>query len=430
VVHIVEVADLTQYLRQVLVGDPLLADVWVRGEVAEVSLAKSGHAYFRLQSPGAQVQCVMFASDVRRHGGPPQAGALVLAHGRVDFYEARGSLQLYVDLISPEGTGELYLQIEALKLRLDREGLFAPERKRPLPRFPRRIGVVTSEGGAVLHDIITILTRRYPLAEVVLAPSSVQGDRAPEEIVAALRRLNEWEDERGRVDVIIVARGGGSLTELSAFNDERVARAIFASSIPVVSAVGHETDHTIADLVADLRAPTPSAAAEIVSPDLRAYRVSVSEIRATVASLTRLHLQRWRQQIGRCRQVLLSHAPDQSLEAARDRVRALRRRLRAAVLRQTEVHRLELVGRRRALAALNPLQTLERGYSLCYHLDTHRVVRSASEVEPGGDVEVQLHRGTLVARVLSTAIEVRQDGSGDGQLRASVSGVGEDGRDA
>ena len=242
-------------------GDLKLSNLWVEGEISNLSRSTRGHVYFTLKEGAYALRCVMFQRQYR--GAPLDNGAQVLAHGNVTFYEQRGDIQLVVDFVQPAGVGAKQAEFERLREKLAAEGLFAEERKRQLPAFPSCIGVVTSPSGAVFHDILRVISRRWPLAEIVLAPTPVQGVRAAIGVTEAIRQLNE----RPGTDVIIVARGGGSIEELWAFNEEIVARAIFASTVPVVSAVGHETDYTIADFVADVRAPTPSAAAEIVGPD-------------------------------------------------------------------------------------------------------------------------------------------------------------------
>ena len=257
------VTQVTRYVKSLLDGDYALQDLWVEGEVSNFKVTASGHAYFTLKDSEASLRCVMWRSDVRRQDMLPQDGQSVLAHGRVSVYEVAGAYQLYVDHLQPVGLGRLYLEFEALKQRLAEEGLFDPAQKRPLPPFPQRVGVVTSPTAAALRDILNVLARRYPLVQVVLSPTLVQGDQAPPQIVTAIQALNDLAN----IDLIIVARGGGSLEELWAFNDERVARAIAASRVPVISGVGHEVDFTIADFAADVRAPTPSAAAELAVPE-------------------------------------------------------------------------------------------------------------------------------------------------------------------
>ena len=266
--------------------DDLLSDLWLHGEVSNVTATAKGHIYFTLKDAGAEIRAVLWAGSARRQQYQPKEGGAFTMHGKLEFYAQRGSLQFIVDLVQPSGVGKLALEFARLKQRLEDEGLFAEERKRPLPDYPRTIGVVTSPTAAAFQDIQNVLRRRWPLAQIVLAPTLVQGETAPPQIVAALRAINARRD----VDVIILARGGGSLEELWAFNDERVARAVFASRIPIVTGVGHEVDYTIVDYVADVRAPTPSAAAELATPDradlladVRAMRESVvGEMRDTL----------------------------------------------------------------------------------------------------------------------------------------------------
>jgi exodeoxyribonuclease VII large subunit len=273
------VGEVGAYLQDLFGSDEVLADVWITGEITNFSRAASGHLYFSLKDDDGQLRSVMWRSYANRVAMSPRAGDAVIAHGRLDFYPPQGSTQLVVDLLYPAGIGEGQLRFEALRLKLEEEGLFAEERKRPLPVFPRRIGLVTSETGAVYHDVVTVLSRRFPIGQLVFCHASVQGDRAPGEIVTAIRRLAAWRDSDGStLDVVIVGRGGGSPEELACFNDERVARAVFAAPWPVVSAVGHETDFSICDFVADHRAPTPSAAAEMVSPDLQALKLDLAEL--------------------------------------------------------------------------------------------------------------------------------------------------------
>ena len=259
--RIYHVGELVTYLKELLETDAGLDDIWVGGEMSNVSLSGSGHYYFTLKERTSQVKCVLFRGQALWQTLVPQNGLAVLAHGRISLYEASGQIQLYVDLLQSEGQGKLALEFEQLKARLDAEGLFAVERKRPLPALPLRIGVVTSPQAAAFQDILNVLGRRYPLATVMLAPTLVQGEQRPAADRRRVQALNGLSGAHA-VDVILVARGGGAPEELAAFNDERVARAVYASRVPVITGVGHETDTTIVDYVADVRAPTPSAAAE------------------------------------------------------------------------------------------------------------------------------------------------------------------------
>ena len=277
--QIVGVAELTHYLKELFTLDPVVSDIWVRGEVSNVSRPSSGHIYWTLKDGSAQLRCVMFRREALFQAVLPENGIELLVHGRLDVYEAAGTYQLYADLLERQGIGLLYAQFDALKRRLEAEGLFAAERKRPLPERATCIGLVTSPSGAVLHDIISVLGRRWPHAELILAPAQVQGKEAAPAICQALA----WLSRLPQVQVAILARGGGSIEDLWAFNEESVARSIAACPVPVISAIGHDTDYTIADFVADLRAPTPSAAAELVAPSIEEDRAALASLRFRLA---------------------------------------------------------------------------------------------------------------------------------------------------
>lgn len=390
--RIYRVHEVARYLNDLLRIDPVLSDLWVRGEVTNLSLSPAGHFYFSLKDDSSQLRCVIWRSTAARILARPEAGLAMVAHGSLGFYEGGGLCQLYVDQLLPEGLGEFKLQYEALKLKLEQEGLFAPERKRPLPPFPRRVGVITSEAGAVIHDILNILGRRYPIAEVVFVPCSVQGERAPDELVAALRMLN---DQPVAIDVVVLARGGGSEEELSVFNDERLARAIYASRIPVVSAIGHETDYTIADLVADLRAPTPSAAAEMVAPDLQRYREDLEMLARRAWEAVVRVLGQKRGSIDNIRGRLVRVSPVVQIGQAREAVEALRFRCLSATRLHLERLRQQVDSCALQLRALNPLATLERGYSICYSPRLGRVITSSQQVHVGDHLEISLSHGQL-----------------------------------
>ncbi len=392
------VSQLTGHIRRLIESEPELSDLWVEGEVSNFRRPSSGHCYFTLKDAGSQIGCVMWRSVAQVQNYLPIGGDLVLAHGRVGVYEAGGRYQLYVDQLRPAGIGDLYRQFERLKARLEAEGLFAPERKRPLPRFPRCIGVVTSPAAAALRDVINVLSRRYPLAEVLLAPTPVQGDNAPPQIVAALEALNAREHVDA-VDAIIITRGGGSLEDLWAFNDERVARAIAGSHIPVICGVGHETDFSLADFAADVRAPTPSAAAELVAPDsaeLRAQVVGLSA--ALVASLQgTIGERRWKlaEQI----RALKYLSPEIQLAQARQRVDDLLYRAEAAMRHSLTLHRERLEGLIGRLSGVSPLGTLERGYTIVRHQETGGIVCSVAQVAPGDALGIRVADGEFEAIV-------------------------------
>ncbi|MFQ6102424.1 MAG: exodeoxyribonuclease VII large subunit [Anaerolineae bacterium] len=387
------VSQLTGYIRRLIEDEPTLSDVWVEGEVSNFSRASSGHCYFTLKDAGSQIGCVMWRSIAEVQNYLPAGGELVLAHGRVSVYEAGGRYQLYVDQIQPAGVGNLYLEFERLKARLEAEGLFALERKRPLPCFPRCIGVVTSPAAAALRDILNVLSRRYPLAEVLLSPTQVQGDAAPPQIVAALEALNV----RGDVDVVIVARGGGSLEDLWAFNDERVARAVAASRIPVICGVGHETDFSLADFAADVRAPTPSAAAELATPDRAELRAQVAGLSATLVATLQGAIEERRWRLAEQVRALKHLSPAAQLAQARQRVDDLLGRAEAAVHHSLTLHRERLGGLVGRLAGVSPLGTLERGYAIVRHQGTGAVVRSVAQVAPGDALGIRVTDGEFEA---------------------------------
>jgi exodeoxyribonuclease VII large subunit len=403
------VGEVGAYLQELLDADEVLADVWIAGEVTNLSVARSGHYYFALKDDDGQLRSVMWRSYAQRIAAAPRAGDAVVAHGRVDFYPPQGAIQLVVDLLYPAGIGEGQLRFEALRLKLEQDGLFAEERKRPLPPFPKRIGLITSETGAVYHDVLTVLTRRFPICQVVFCHSSVQGDRAPAELVVALQRLAAWRDGDGSgVDVVIVARGGGSPDELACFNDERLARAIFAAPWPVVSAVGHETDVTICDYVADHRAPTPSAAAELVSPDLAALRLDLAELVARGRVAIEQALDAAELELRRGRDRLLVHSP--LARIARERQATVDHATRARLALEGHLRTLgeQLAGRRLQLAALSPRATLGRGYGIV-RTEQGQVVRSAAGVRVGEGLAIELADGTVDAATTGVRVTAPAD---------------------
>ena len=383
------VSQVTAYIRELLEADPLLTDLYVLGEVSNLRVSATGHSYFTLKDGQAVLNCVMFKGQT---GANLLAnGASVSTHGHLSFYEPRGSADFVVDLAMPEGVGELALELERLKMRLRAEGLFEESRKRPLPEFPQVIGVVTSPSGAVFHDIQNVIQRRYPLVELLLAPSQVQGDRAAPNLVAAIEGLNR----DGRSDLIIVARGGGSLEELWPFNEETVARAIYASRIPVVSAVGHETDVTIADLVADLRAPTPSAAAELVVPDRNVLRQKLAELALRCHRAISLELQGMAGEVSTLTQRLYSGLPD--WETWRRRIDDLGRVVNDSLAKRLQLTEVEVGGLQQRLAALNPAAILRRGFSVVQLGQDGQVVTSAKQVQGGDALTITVSDGSIPA---------------------------------
>jgi exodeoxyribonuclease VII large subunit len=391
---VLPVSNLCWMLREALESDPRFNDVWVAGEVSNLSRPASGHIYFTLKDGAGQLRCAFFRRENARSRAVLENGRQIVAHGNVSFYEARGDIQLYVDFVHEEGTGVLHLEFERLKEQLAEEGLFDEARKRPLPAYPRRIGLVTSPDGAVLHDICRVLARRWPLAEVVLAPSPVQGDGAAERVCRAIADLGEIPG----MELIILARGGGSLEDLWTFNEERVARAIFASKVPVVSAIGHETDYTIADFVADLRAPTPSAAAEMISPDRTEVALRVGAAAAALSALARARIGDARAEVEQVRDALVRRRPD--VAARRRQVTEQVRWAEEYVMRGLR-SRLAAIGERYAqLHTLSPLATLARGYAVVRHAPAGPIVTSTADVTAGDRVRIALVDGEFEAGVL------------------------------
>jgi exodeoxyribonuclease VII large subunit len=396
---VLTVTDVTRRVRALLEGDFRLQDLWVAGEVSNVSRPASGHLYFTIKDAASALRCVMWRADVARQERLPSEGEAVEVHGHVSVYEAAGQYQLYADVVRPAGEGALYQAFLRLKARLEAEGLFDPERKRPLPAWPRRVGLVTSASGAAIHDVLTVLRRRFPLGEVLLAPTPVQGEEAPASIVAALEALNRF----GQPDVILLVRGGGSIEDLAAFNDEGVARAIAASKAPVVSGVGHETDFTIADFVADRRAPTPSAAAEIVSPD-------IVDLRATLRGLSdrlgsgfgaMLHELRW--SLEERRAALGRASPRAQVENARQRLDDLLRRAEAATRHGLHLRAAAVAGLTQTLRAVGPAAVLARGYAVVTRAHDRAVVRSVRQVTDGDRLDVRVADGSFPAEAVAQA---------------------------
>ncbi|MDE2779216.1 MAG: exodeoxyribonuclease VII large subunit [Chloroflexota bacterium] len=396
---VLTVSQVAVHLREMLESHPFLSDLWIVGEVSNLRASSSGHSYFTLKDSSASLNCVLF----RGQGGAGmlENGKSVRAHGRMSFYEPRGSTDFMVDRVLPEGEGALAQELERLKMRLGQEGLFEESRKRPLPQFPEVVGVVTSPTGAAWQDIQNVVRRRYPLARLLLSPTQVQGLEAAPQIAGALDLL----DSDGSADVIIVARGGGSLEDLWPFNEEIVARAIFRNRIPVVSGVGHETDFTIADYVADRRAPTPSAAAELVVPDgsillqtVQAWteRAHRSAIRAVDAS---------KQEVSSLSRRLESGLPD--LDHLKRQVDDLADVLGTNLQSRLNVSRLEVNSFESRLRTLDPAATLRRGFAVVQHRGTGQVVSGAAQVNNGDSLTITVSDGVFPAT------------AGDGALAAA-----------
>jgi exodeoxyribonuclease VII large subunit len=388
------VTELTRHLRQLLDGDPDLQGIWVQGEISNLSRPSSGHMYFTLKDSGAALRCVMWKGDVSRLGFTLQDGTAIEAHGNLGIYEVAGQYQLYADSLRPLGEGALYQEFLRLKTLLEAEGLFDGTRKRPIPVSPRRIGIVTSPTGAALLDILNTLQRRMPLAEVILAPTPVQGEDAPQALVLAIQTLNRV----AAPDVILLARGGGSIEDLWAFNDERVVRAVAGSQAPVITGVGHETDITLVDFAADLRAPTPTAAAELATAitvlDLRQKLVEAEQFLAgSMAAL----IVRQRTLMEGFLNGLRFYSPLRRIFSDKQQVDELNRRTNAAQNHRLELASACLKGLDNRLSTLSPLAVLERGYALV--MKERLVVSSTSQVEVGDGLHIRLRDGEFDARV-------------------------------
>jgi exodeoxyribonuclease VII large subunit len=390
------VSELTRYVRELFELDYRLQDLEVSGEISNFSRARSGHLYFTLKDDAAQLKCVMWRSSAERMRFQPGDGDAVIARGRLSVYEAGGVYQLYAESLTPAGRGNLALAFEQLKERLAAEGLFDTERKRPIPSFPRKIGIVTSPDAAALRDILHVLQRRCPLVEVLIAPTLVQGPEAPAQIVRAL----QWLDGRSDIDTIIIARGGGSIEDLWAFNDEQVARAVAAAQHPIISGVGHETDFTITDFVADERAPTPSAAAERSVPDLTEMYVLLRERQQRLTAVMQRRLQQHQADVAQLRRTLSHLSPRVRLENNRQRIDNLNGRLEQAMQRRLEKIRARLALAQTGLAAVGPAATLKRGYAIVRREDG-QIVRSVTAVAPGDELAVQVVDGEFTTIVSS-----------------------------
>lgn len=395
------VSRLTRYLRDLLESDDLLQDVWVQGEISNYTRATSGHVYLTLKDAEAALRCVIWRTTAARISIPLQSGIAIEAHGAISVYERDGAYQLYIDAVRPVGEGALFQAFVRLKARLEAEGLFDPARKRKIPSFPRRIGLVTSPTGAALQDMLNTLQRRYPLAEVLLAPTSVQGEDAPAEIVHALAALQRGEE---RPDVILVARGGGSLEDLWAFNDEQVVRAIAACEVPVITGVGHETDFTLADFAADLRAPTPTAAATLATPDRADLHIELERQQHRLEGAMRQHLAWARAALSLNGERLQRRSPLGLVREERQRLDARGERLARALYRRLELYRASLAESRARLQSLNPLSVLQRGFAVIER-PTGELVTRAAQATPGDEVRLRLADGTLEAQIHHVEIQ-------------------------
>lgn len=403
--NILSVSELTGYLRQVLESDEILQDLWVSGEISNFARPSSGHLYFTLKDNTASVRCVMWRNAAARMNFSPRDGIAVEAHGGMSVYEVNGQVQLYVDTMRPAGEGALYQEFLRLKALLEAEGLFDPERKRTIPVRPRIIGIVTSPTGAALQDMLNAIQRRYPVAEVVLSPTPVQGLDAPPGIVDALELINRAVHP----DVILIGRGGGSIEDLWAFNDQAVVRAVAASEAPVISGVGHETDFTLTDFAADLRAPTPTAAAELSTPD----RV---ELLGTISELANRHTNHIRELMTDLKWTLQQQkntldqlSPAHAINIYRQRVDEMAYRLGRSLEHFLERKTLHLQNLQQKLQNLNPAAVLDRGYAIVTNTKDNRLVKDASQLNLNDLIHIQVSRGNMNARITQLNQEQEND---------------------
>jgi len=394
--NVLSITQLNEYIRGRMDSDPLLAQVAVRGEISNYKLYPSGHHYFTLKDESSALKCVMFKGNAMRLRFRPENGMKVIAMGKVSVFPRDGAYQLYCSAMAMDGVGDLYAAFEQLKKKLESQGLFDPAHKKPLPKFPGTIGIITSSAGAAVHDMLRILRKRYPLSNVRLLPVRVQGAEAPGEIAAAIRYANFYK----LADLLIVGRGGGSIEDLWAFNDERVAYAIYESEIPVISAVGHEPDVTISDFVADLRAATPSNAAELAVPDQDALRQNLDSMTAAMATSLNRQIKSARKHLDVLSLSPALRSPDGYLQQREKSLELLKNRLIAAQNQNITCKKQQYIAAVSKLDAMSPLKVLSRGYAMTQN-QSGEVVRSVKQVELGERITVCLSDGKLSATVMN-----------------------------
>ena len=392
--QVLSISQLNEYIRGKLDADALLSAVAVRGEISNYKVYPSGHHYFTLKDEASALKCVMFKGNALRLRFRPDNGVKVIAMGKISVYPRDGVYQLYCTAMAMDGVGDLYAAFEQLKAKLAAQGLFDPAHKKPIPKYPKVIGIVTSSAGAAIHDMLRILRKRYPLCQVRLLPVRVQGAEAPGEIAAAIRYANLYQ----LADLLIVGRGGGSIEDLWAFNDERVAYAIYQSEIPVISAVGHEPDVTISDFVADLRAATPSNAAELAVPDQDALRQNLDSMSDAMASILNRQVKFARQHLNVLSRSAALRSPTGYLDQKRKQLELLNNRLSSAQNRSVEQKKQQFIRLTSKLDAMSPLKVLTRGYSIAMTGD-EQVLTSVKQVSPGDEVKLSLQDGVIFTNV-------------------------------
>ena len=399
--QVLSITQINEYIRSMMDSDALLAGLAVRGEISNYKMYPSGHHYFTLKDEGGALKCVMFKGNALRLRFRPENGMKVIAMGKISVYPRDGAYQLYCSSLVLDGVGDLYAAFEQLKTKLAAQGLFDPAHKKPIPKYPGVIGIITSSAGAAVHDMLRILRKRYPLAEVRLLPVRVQGAEAPGEIAAAIGYANYYQ----LADLLIVGRGGGSIEDLWAFNDERVAQAIYHSQIPVISAVGHEPDVTISDFVADLRAATPSNAAELAVPDQDALRQNLDSISAVMANIVTRQLKNARRQLNILAQSPSLTSPEQYILQRKKALELLKGRVFTAQTRAIHAHKQRFIAATAKLDAMSPLKVLTRGYAMAQD-EEKNLVRSVKQTRPGDQLYISVSDGVLT----TTVTEIKENG--------------------
>ena len=391
---ILSVSQVNAYIKSMMDNDALLCNICVRGEISNYKLYPSGHHYFSIKDADGALRCVMFRGNAVRLRFRPENGMKVLVTGRISVFPRDGAYQLYCTSLTPDGVGDLYVAFEQLKSKLAAEGLFDPAHKKPLPKFPHRIAIITSGAGAAVMDMLRILGKRYPLSKVLILPVRVQGVEAPAEIASAIRYANRYQI----ADIIITGRGGGSIEDLWAFNDERVARAVYASGIPVISAVGHEPDVTICDFVADVRAATPSNGAELAAPDQTQLRNQLQNAQSRLLEAMTKQLKLSRQTLDALAAKRVLQSPENYLQDKRMQLDYLHQQLIAASQRQVAEKKQRFIRLTASLEAMSPLKVLSRGYSVV-RAEDGTLVTDASRMRTGDRIRVQMQKGSLTACV-------------------------------
>lgn len=390
----VSVSELNEFIKLLIDSAPTLNDIYVKGEISNFKNHSSGHFYFSLKDKDSRIAAVMFRGSASKLAFVPENGMMVVAHGRISSYVRDGQYQLYADSMEPDGVGSLYIAFEQIKRRLEAEGIFAPEGKKHIPKIPRRIGVITSPTGAAVRDIINIATRRFPFAKIIVYPALVQGENAEQSLISGVKYFNRTRS----ADVLIIGRGGGSIEDLWAFNSEELARTVSASEIPVISAVGHETDFTICDFAADLRAPTPSAAAELAVPDTAELKVRFNNIVKRIEPYVENKIKNYRSRVEVLAKSRYLNSPEHMLEDKRADLIVLSDRLVSCTERDAQSRRMALGAVAGKLEALSPLAVLGRGYGAVYSQEG-KVLKSISDISVGDSISVKMSDGEISASV-------------------------------